>query len=170
LLLGAKDELRIAMRYAIRHLSDRDPSGALVSDVLARAPAELLEGGGPVVEGLSGHRWPLRAAGLAAAAAVAERRNGGASAALLQVVGGAVDAFREVHGSGTSSWALRPTAQSSRAKRRRLLLELRDLPQHELFRKGPPESEMEEKEFQSLCLAARDRLDIWLQGESNGGR
>jgi len=50
------------------------------------------------------------------------------------------------------------------------LLELRDLPQHELLRKGFPESETEEKEFQSLCLAARSRLDAWLQGEANGGK
>ncbi|CAE8663501.1 unnamed protein product, partial [Polarella glacialis] len=129
LLLGATGELRVAVRYAVKHLASLEPAGARVASVLSRASGMLLQGSAVAVEGLCSVEWPLRAAGLAAAAAAAVRPD--APAPIREVARCAVDAFREESSELSSSppaggWSADPSRQ--RRKRRRLLLELAALP------------------------------------------
>lgn len=157
LRLGSAAELRIAMRYAVRHLSDRDASGALVADVLARAPGPLLDGTAAIVEGLAGHRWPLRTAGLAAAAATAVRA--AAPDQVQHVASSAVDGFCEEHGHRAGGWLPWDPLQAMYTKRRRLLVELRDLPA--AVEQEACDDIASRRDFASLCLAVRSRLDEW---------
>jgi len=159
---GAASEMRVALRYAVRHLSDREASGAMVADALARARGSLLEGGNTVVEGLSSHRWPLRAAGLAAAAAVVQHES--APTTMLGAAHGVVDAFREAHGGPeTGGWHQSSSPQTCRAKRRRLLLELRELPDDRILGKQVADTQPDDEDFRALCAAVRNRIGAWME-------
>mmetsp|Transcript_87730 Transcript_87730/g.274836 ORF Transcript_87730/g.274836 Transcript_87730/m.274836 type:complete len:230 (-) Transcript_87730:184-873(-) len=181
LRLQAVDELRVSMRYAVRHLAGLERAGVRVAEVLARAPGALLAGSGPALEGMCGMSWPLRAAGLAAAAAICQRQ--GVPGALGKIAEQASTAFKEecgfTAGKGQKStglgagpacepslapWPLSPGAY--RAKRRRLLEGIAHLPEASaLADDGSPgvAEPGKDAELAQLCAAALVRIRAWSQ-------
>lgn len=179
------DDLRVSMRYALRHLSGLERAGARVAAVLARAPGGLLEGSGPALEGLCGMSWPLRVAGLAAAAAISQRE--GVPRTVREKAEQAALAFKEECGladaagraaagpgaggaAGPGPWPLSPGAY--RAKRRRLLEAIAGLPEAPAAATdgttgcevavGGAECSMD-AELPELCAAALARIRTWSQ-------
>jgi len=159
--LKAKDEFRVSMRYAIKHLSGLERAGVHVAAALVRAPNSMLDGVQTTLDGLCRMTWPLRCGGLGAAAAISSR-NGAVPAALVTTASHACDAFADdtCGRSGTNSansgiaratgtWPMGPNGL--RAKRRRLLAELARL----------PEDAAEDPELPALCSAAAARIATW---------
>jgi len=156
--LNAKDEFRVSMRYAVKHLSGLDRAGVRAAAALVQAPSVILDGAQGALDGLCKMTWPLRCSGLGAAAAVCAR-NGALPAALVTIARHACDVFaNDTCGhSDTNGGVARPTRawpmgpDGLRAKRRRLLVELAQLPEHAT----------EDPELPALCSAAAVRIATW---------
>mmetsp|Transcript_135293 Transcript_135293/g.248386 ORF Transcript_135293/g.248386 Transcript_135293/m.248386 type:complete len:845 (+) Transcript_135293:59-2593(+) len=176
---GSVDDLRVAFRYAVKHLSGHPAAGSRVAGILARAPSGLLGGAGATLEGLCGVEWPLRIGGLTAAQAVARRslradatRASSSDAAAVAAAECALAAFvEECVSSSGSGWAsssgasarTRPLSPHSfRAKRQRLLLEIKELPDVAMGNVDA-EANMNKPQLIDLCVAARSRIDRWLR-------
>lgn len=155
---AAASDLRVAFRYAAKHLAVLPEMGVRVGAALARAPGPLLDGAENVLEGLCSVGWPLRVCGLTAAAAALQRT--GTPSPIGSLARAACAAFRIDGDDGCGAvggWAEAPIdARVLGAKRRRLLVHLVNLPT------ARGDEEAADPEFADLCLAARGRIDEML--------
>lgn len=155
----ASDDFRVSLLYARKHLSPLPGANVRVLAALARAPAPLLSGGGPLPSSIleegagSEAPWPLRVAALAAASALIVRP--GAPDALRAAAQAILKTF-EQEAPRDADPASQARARAS--KRRRLLQELAQLP----LDVGATEVAAQQ-ELVNLCLASRARIEGWLR-------